>query len=158
MKLVIVLLFLVAIVSSSLRDLSHKKEHRPLYKKYTYDRYLIDFEKTIDSSEYEWRKEIFETRMEEIRSHNHDTTKTWKLAVNHLTDRTPVELKSLRGRTKALNPVCIPFINPHIIILLFLMKSLRGRTKALNPVIPLIYNPQYFNTLSYHIILLYYFL
>lgn len=40
--------------------------------------------------------------MEQMRRHNADTTKTWKLSVNKFFDRTPDELKSLRGLRKNL--------------------------------------------------------
>jgi len=54
-------------------------------------------DKNVHYEEYAFRRAIFETRVREMRRHNLDSTKTWKLAVNKFSDRTNEELKALRG-------------------------------------------------------------
>ncbi|KAK7600887.1 hypothetical protein V9T40_008328 [Parthenolecanium corni] len=50
-----------------------------------------------DLTEHEYRKEVFKHNARYIRSHNRANL-SYKLAVNHLADRTQVELKALNGR------------------------------------------------------------
>jgi len=65
---------------------------------YTFDEYQRDFgKKTEDSFDYRYRKSIFESRVKKMIEHNIDETKTWKLAINKFSDRTPEELKAMRG-------------------------------------------------------------
>lgn len=64
---------------------------------YSFHRYALDHGKQYLAHEVEMRKALFDQRLEEIRAHNSDTSKTWKEGVNHLTDRTPEELRHLRG-------------------------------------------------------------
>ena len=50
---------------------------------------MKEFGKTYDTTEeYNLRKSIFETKLQNIRLHNEDSTKSWKKGVNQLTDRT----------------------------------------------------------------------
>ena len=53
---------------------------------YTFDKYVMEFGKSYAPEEYAARKNIFEEKLEKIRAHNNDPTKTWKSGVNHLTD------------------------------------------------------------------------
>jgi len=65
---------------------------------YSFEKYEAEFGKVyIHKAERQLRKELVEKRLEKIRSHNRDPTKSWKEGVNHLTDRTEKELKALRG-------------------------------------------------------------
>jgi cathepsin L len=79
-------------------------ESRPRWfelKGYSFDQYVSDFGKQYASaSEYNARKKLFETRLQEIHSHNSDSTKTWKQGVNHLSDRTEEEFRRLLGYRK----------------------------------------------------------
>jgi hypothetical protein len=65
---------------------------------YTFDAYTKEFNKLYASAaEREFRRGTFEARLAKIRAHNADPTKTWKEGVNHLTDRTESEFRSLLG-------------------------------------------------------------
>ena len=55
---------------------------------YTFDKYCKEFGKRYSGEEYELRKQVFEERLESIRAHNKDETKSWKRGVNHLSDKT----------------------------------------------------------------------
>lgn len=56
---------------------------------YSFEDYMKEFGKTYDTTEeYNLRKSIFETKLQNIRLHNEDSTKSWKKGVNQLTDRT----------------------------------------------------------------------
>jgi cathepsin L len=55
---------------------------------YTFEDYIKEFGKTYGTKEYEQRRTIFDTKLENIRQHNKDSTKSWKKGINHLTDRT----------------------------------------------------------------------
>lgn len=68
---------------------------------YTFDQYTKDFKKVYTPKERTLRRLTFEQRLKEHKIHNADKTKTWKVGVNHLTDRTPEELESLLGGIKA---------------------------------------------------------
>jgi len=70
---------------------------------YTFGQYIQDFNKYYSSSEFQVRKNIFEQRLEKIKSHNKDVTKTWKEGVNHLTDQTEEEFKNLLGYKKSFS-------------------------------------------------------
>jgi cathepsin L len=48
------------------------------------------------------RRQIFERKLNEIRQHNYDPTKPWKLGVNQFTDRTDEEFKQVLGVRKEL--------------------------------------------------------
>jgi cathepsin L len=64
---------------------------------YTFEHYELDFSKRYTAEERLLRKELFNRKLREIKQHNHDHTKSWKLGVNQLSDRTESELKALRG-------------------------------------------------------------
>jgi hypothetical protein len=55
--------------------------------KYTFEDYVIEFGKDYSSEEYAYRKDIFETRLANIKQHNSVEENTWKKGVNHLSDR-----------------------------------------------------------------------
>jgi len=70
---------------------------------YAFDDYANEFSKTYASTiEYNFRKQLFETKLESIRAHNADSTKTWKQGVNQFTDRTTNEFEQLLGLKKSL--------------------------------------------------------
>jgi len=63
---------------------------------YSFENFLLDF--NLDySSEFNFRKQLFESRVEAFIRHNQDSTKSWKLGVNRYAAWTNEELKSLRG-------------------------------------------------------------
>lgn len=66
---------------------------------YHYGKYLQEFNKKHDSE----RKEIFETRLHQIKIHNQNPQYTWKQGVNQFTDMTDQELRQLLGKTKSSN-------------------------------------------------------
>ncbi len=68
---------------------------------YTFEAYEAEFGKVYATAkERAMRRELVETELARVRRHNADPTKTWKEGVNHLTDRTPSEFKSMRGYDK----------------------------------------------------------
>eukprot|EP01123_Difflugia_compressa_P011959 TRINITY_DN4956_c0_g1_i1.p1 TRINITY_DN4956_c0_g1~~TRINITY_DN4956_c0_g1_i1.p1 ORF type:complete len:366 (-),score=82.89 TRINITY_DN4956_c0_g1_i1:61-1158(-) len=70
---------------------------------YTFDDYINEYSKSYSSlSEREFRKQIFEKKLEKIKVHNADERYTWKEGVNHLTDRTDDEFKAMLGLKKSL--------------------------------------------------------
>jgi len=68
---------------------------------YTFDHFVNDFKRSY-SSEIEklHRKALFEQRLEEIKQHNANSSKTWKLGVNQFTDRTEDEFRKMLGVKK----------------------------------------------------------
>jgi len=75
---------------------------RGLYT-YTFDDYASEFKKQYSSSEAEYRKAIFESNLEAIRTHNANPSASWKMGVNHLTDQTDEEFRQLLGYKKVFN-------------------------------------------------------
>jgi len=67
---------------------------------YTFEDYVSEFDKHYELEEYDMRKAIFNREIEAARTHNKDTTKTWKEGVNKYTDATVEEFKALRGYKK----------------------------------------------------------
>jgi len=61
--------------------------------------YAKEFGKSYAPSELEMRSALLADRLSTIRSH--PETSSWRMGVNHLTDRTEEELKSIRGYDKA---------------------------------------------------------
>lgn len=55
---------------------------------YTYDAYVQEFHKDVDlmGLQGQSRREIFETNLQQIRTHNADPSKTWFATVNEFTD------------------------------------------------------------------------
>lgn len=64
---------------------------------YDFTQYITEFKKEYKSDEIEFRSNIFETNLRNIKYHNKDSTKTWKQGVNKFTDRTTNELKAYLG-------------------------------------------------------------
>jgi cathepsin L len=70
---------------------------------YNFDAYRDDFGRVYcddnhpDPDECTVRREAFETNLALIHMQNARTDSTWRAGVNHLTDRTPAELKAMRG-------------------------------------------------------------
>jgi cathepsin L len=85
----ILLLALIAVVLGT-------KWHQ--LQSYSFGHYVKEFRRDYSSkSELMMRKNLFESRLEQIRKHNQDPTKTWKQGVNQFTDRTEKELKAFLG-------------------------------------------------------------
>lgn len=76
---------------------SAKTLHHQLHS-YTFADYVKEFNKVYDSNtEYNARKQLFETRLAGILAHNANPSKTYKQGVNHLVDRTDEEFSALLG-------------------------------------------------------------
>jgi len=70
---------------------------------YTFEDYRVEYRKNYENAnEVQLRREIFNEKLDEIRSHNADTTKSWKRGVNAFTDRTPEEFRQVLGLKKSL--------------------------------------------------------
>ena len=77
--------------------------HQLESKGYDFAQYQLEFGKTYESAtEAMARQEIFTKNLQAILEHNKKDL-SWKNGVNHLTDRTESELKTLRGHKKALS-------------------------------------------------------
>ncbi len=53
-------------------------------KSYTFEEYVLDFEKNVDVPEEEflYRKMIFQNNLRKILDHNADETQSWKMGIN----------------------------------------------------------------------------
>lgn len=70
---------------------------------YRFEDYELEFHKFYENrEEREFRRNIVESRLEEIRKHNADPTKSWKNGVNQFTDKTDEEFKRVLGVRKEL--------------------------------------------------------
>jgi len=69
---------------------------------YTFEKYAKEFGRSYKDSEIEERRNIFNERLESIKAHNRDTSKTWKEGVNQFTDRTEEERRNVLGLNKDL--------------------------------------------------------
>lgn len=93
-----VLIFLFAAVYGAV----HTKWNE-LKNDFTFEKYLHEHpNKQYESKEYSTRRGIFEDNLKKIIAHNQDSSKSWKMGVNHLTDQTPEEIAALRGYNKKL--------------------------------------------------------
>jgi len=69
---------------------------------YSFEKYVQEYHKKYSPQEYAKRKGIFEARLDGIRRHNADMTKTWKRGINHMADWAPEEFKQLLGYKKQI--------------------------------------------------------
>jgi hypothetical protein len=91
------LLFLLVSVAHSRPRWTELSEH------YSYEQYKQDFGKHYpEKIENEIRQAIFEKNLRTILYHNLNGNSTYHMGVNHLTDWTPKELKSMLGYQKGL--------------------------------------------------------
>jgi len=69
---------------------------------YTFTNYAREFKRDYGTkSEMLMRRNLFEARLEKIKRHNQDPTKTWKEGVNQFTDRTESERRAFLGAVGA---------------------------------------------------------
>lgn len=98
MKLYLAIILSVLALSSGHLTWSHENDHE-----YTFSDYEVQFSKKYaDEQEHEIRKFIYYKNVEQIRKINKDSTMTWKAGINHLTDRTNVEINALKGYNRPL--------------------------------------------------------
>jgi len=71
-------------------------------EEYTFEHYETEFKRSYTRAEREFRRQIVEKKLKQIREHNNDPQFTWKRGVNHLTDRTEDEFTSMLGLNKGL--------------------------------------------------------
>jgi cathepsin L len=69
---------------------------------YSFDDYVHEFNKNYQPLEEPLRKQIFNMKLKEIRAHNSDHTKSWKMTVNQFTDRTDDEFRNVLGMRKGM--------------------------------------------------------
>eukprot|EP01103_Thecamoeba_quadrilineata_P014994 TRINITY_DN4603_c0_g2_i1.p1 TRINITY_DN4603_c0_g2~~TRINITY_DN4603_c0_g2_i1.p1 ORF type:complete len:376 (+),score=72.35 TRINITY_DN4603_c0_g2_i1:74-1201(+) len=67
---------------------------------YTFKDYVRDFRRHYKSNEYNYREQIFNERLENIKKHNQDGTKSWKKGVNQFSDLTDEEFRRYLGYNK----------------------------------------------------------
>jgi cathepsin L len=67
------------------------------------------------SREYEDRRMLFESRVEDVERHNSNSARLWNKAINHLSDRTSQELSALRGLRviRAKKQASAGIVTPH---------------------------------------------
>jgi cathepsin L len=80
--------------------LSFKKTQWSQLDNYTFEDYLKEFGKSYSPKELEFRRQIFEEKLQAIRLHNSDPTSTWKKGINKFSDRTNEEFRRLLGYDK----------------------------------------------------------
>ena len=73
-------------------------------RRYDFTAYVAEYEKVYGPAEHTSREAVFNANLAAIKAHNRNPTATWKTGVNHLTDRTPEELKALRGYRRVKKP------------------------------------------------------
>jgi len=71
-------------------------------EEYSYDKYVREYNKQYSPEEYQYRKQIFETRLNSIKKHNRDPTKTWKRGINQMSDWEDKQFSKLLGYKKSL--------------------------------------------------------
>eukprot|EP00602_Paraphysomonas_sp_CaronLab_P008337 CAMPEP_0185024262 /NCGR_PEP_ID=MMETSP1103-20130426/7253_1 /TAXON_ID=36769 /ORGANISM="Paraphysomonas bandaiensis, Strain Caron Lab Isolate" /LENGTH=388 /DNA_ID=CAMNT_0027557181 /DNA_START=51 /DNA_END=1217 /DNA_ORIENTATION=+ len=81
------------------RSKSHRFSRHHELDRYTFEDYLRESGKMYSSDEFERRKEIFESNLKVIQSHNAGES-SWKMGVNQFTDMTRDELRYTRGADK----------------------------------------------------------
>jgi cathepsin L len=69
---------------------------------YTFDQYKTEFNRNYDTEEETLRRGIFEAQLKTIHTHNANPSHTWKMGVNHFTDRTEEELQNSFGVKRSL--------------------------------------------------------
>jgi len=62
---------------------------------YTFGDYIMDFDKQYLPSELNYRKALFESKLQKVRKHNSNPSHTWKESINALSDRTEEEFQAL---------------------------------------------------------------
>jgi len=117
-----------------------------LTKDYSFEQYRRDFGKAYDSpAELVAREAVFQGKLKKILAHNADGKQSYKMGVNHLTDRFPAEVKRLMGsrviersaETAALKKK--PFVKEHQVSGQVLPKSVDWRL-AVPPVLTAVKN------------------
>merc|ERR1719335_1679743 len=63
---------------------------------HAFNHYKAEFGRVYEAEEHQMREQIFHKRWAEIQAHN-SQHRTWRAGVNHLTDRTDMELLQMRG-------------------------------------------------------------
>lgn len=64
---------------------------------YTFENFQADFDKTYNSTEWNYRKQLFEKSLTRALTHNADPTQSWKQAINQFSDRTAEEFSNSHG-------------------------------------------------------------
>jgi len=68
---------------------------------YNFENYVKEFGKQYSLEEYNERKAIFDSHLDEIRKHNKDNSLSWKRGINKMTDWTQQEFRKLLGLKKS---------------------------------------------------------
>jgi len=90
MKLCLLLVVVITVCES--KTLWHQLDG------YSFENWMVEFGKNYSSVEERvYRQSIWSQNLAKIKAHNADTTKPWKEGVNHMTDWTKDEFKSLLG-------------------------------------------------------------
>lgn len=79
-------------VENMIMDSMLNKEPEEIFKAW-HQIYKKDSEYKINSKEYNHRFTIFAENIKKVRTHNADITKSWKLALNLMSDKSPEELR-----------------------------------------------------------------
>jgi cathepsin L len=70
---------------------------------YTFERYMMDFNKHYDPQDIPHRRRLFDANLRTILSHNANPNALYRMGVNHMTDWTEEERRELRGVHKGLS-------------------------------------------------------
>ena len=72
--------------------------------RYSFEQYKTKFQKNyLSEQDHQYRHMIFEANIKKIHEINSNPKNTWKAGINHLTDRSPQELKALLGYNRNLS-------------------------------------------------------
>jgi len=92
------LAFFVAVHATS--RIRHPRWHQ--LDGYTFEQYMEDHNKAYRASELQMRRALFEKNVQRVNAHNADSSKSWKMGINHLSDWTEEEFRATLGYDKKL--------------------------------------------------------
>lgn len=71
---------------------------------YTFDQYLVDFDKSYEASELVMREALFNEQLARVRAHNVDAAQSYKQGVNKFSDMTLEEFAMFKGAKRTAGP------------------------------------------------------
>lgn len=84
-------IFFSAIIAAQAIDLNN----------YSFEKFVVDFNKKYDADEHKLRKELFENELARVKAHN-AAGASWKEGINKYSAYTKEELKQFKGRNKGV--------------------------------------------------------
>lgn len=100
------LFFIASLVLAvcALAQARYTRWHELFPKRYDFKQFVREYGKVYTSSEEEtFRRRVFNANLKHVLHHNSQPGLTWKMGINHLSDRTQSELAALRGYKKEIS-------------------------------------------------------